>query len=86
MSQETLLIFLRSLLVQTVLKWSQNGSQHPRFNQDELLAVPVPITVGKISAHVEKLVNKSLDAQAEAKRLLNAAKAEIEKMILKGEA
>jgi hypothetical protein len=84
MSQETLLVFLRSLPVQTILKWSQDGSQHPRFNEHQLLAVPVPTAVEKISPDIDRLVNKALQAQAEAARLLEVAKVEIAKIVLKG--
>ena len=84
LSRETLLIFLRSLPVQTILKWSQDGSQHPRFNEDALLAIPVPVAAENISVQVDKLVNKALAAQAEASQLLVDATAEVEKLVLKG--
>jgi type I restriction enzyme S subunit len=83
LSRETLVIFLRSLPVQTILKWSQDGSQHPRFNEDDLLAVPIPDAVEHIGPQVDALVNKALIARAEAGRLLEEAKAEIERMVLK---
>ena len=82
LSQETLLIFLRSVPVQTILKWSQDGSQHPRFNEDDLLAVPIPTAVERISPQVDALVNKALIARAEAGRRLDDAQAEIERMVL----
>ena len=84
LSQETLLIFLRSLPVQTILKWSQDGSQHPRFNEDGLLAIPVPIALENVSPQVDKVVNKALAAQAEALQLLAEATAEVEELVLKG--
>ena len=37
-SPETLMVFLRSAPVQTILKWCQDGSQHPRFSESDLLA------------------------------------------------
>lgn len=39
---ETILAFLRSDLVQTILKWSQDGTNHPRFDEETLLSIPVP--------------------------------------------
>jgi type I restriction enzyme, S subunit len=84
LSQETLLIFLRSLPVQTILKWSQDGSQHPRFNEDGLLAIPIPVAVENISPQVDKLVNKALAAQAEASQGVAEATAEVEELVLKG--
>ena len=76
------MIFLRSLPVQTILKWSQDGSQHPRFNEDDLLAIPIPTAVERVSPQVDALVNKGLIARAEAGRRLEEAQAEIERMVL----
>jgi type I restriction enzyme, S subunit len=84
LSPETLLIFLRSLPVQTILKWSQDGSQHPRFNEDGLLAIPIPVAVESIGPQVDKLVNEALAAQANASQLVAEATAEIEELVLKG--
>ncbi len=39
---ETLLAFLRSEVVQTILTWSQDGTNHPRFDERVLLSIPVP--------------------------------------------
>lgn len=82
LTPETLLIYLRSLPVQTILKWSQDGSQHPRFNEDDLLAIPVPASVERIAPKVDALVNEALTARAEAARLLEEAKAEVERLVL----
>jgi type I restriction enzyme S subunit len=82
LTPETLLIYLRSLPVQTILKWSQDGSQHPRFNEDDLLAIPVPSSVERIAPKVDALVNEALTARAEAARLLEAAKSEVERLVL----
>jgi len=80
---ETLFIFLRSLPVQTILKWSQDGSQHPRFNEDDLLAIPVPTAVDRVSARVDLLVNRALTERAEAARHLEEAKAQVNRMVLR---
>jgi type I restriction enzyme, S subunit len=39
---ETLLTFLRCAVVQTILKWCQDGSQHPRFSEGDPLSIPIP--------------------------------------------
>jgi hypothetical protein len=82
LTPETLLVFLRSLPVQTILKWSQDGSQHPRFNESDLLAIPVPDAVLAAAPLIDKLVHKALAARAEAAQLLEHAKAEVERPIL----
>ena len=82
LTPETLLIYLRSLPVQTILKWSQDGSAHPRFDEDDLLAIPVPDSVVRIAPKIDALVNEALTARAEAARLLEEAKAEVERLVL----
>lgn len=83
LTPETLFIYLRSLPVQTILKWCQDGSQHPRFNENDLLALPIPRAVEGISQQVDTLVNKAILARAEASRLLDKAKSEVERMVIK---
>jgi type I restriction enzyme, S subunit len=83
LTPETLLIYLRSLPVQTILKWSQDGSQHPRFNEADLLAVPVPAALESLSPEIDKLVNKALAGRKEATALVEEAKLEVERMVLK---
>ncbi len=82
LTPETLLIYLRSLPVQTILKWSQDGSQHPRFNEADLLAIPVPAALEDIGPEIDKLVNKALTGRKEATNLLEEAKMEVERMVL----
>jgi type I restriction enzyme S subunit len=77
----TLLIFLRSLPVQTILRWSQDGSQHPRFTEEDLLAIPVPDKVEGLSPKVDALVDAALQARANASRLLQEAKAQVERQV-----
>jgi type I restriction enzyme S subunit len=81
LTPEALLIYLRSLPVQTVLKWSQDGSQHPRFNEADLLAIPVPIVILKMSHDLRHLVNRALEARSDAITLLDNAQAEIERLV-----
>lgn len=81
LSPQTLLVFLRSLPVQTILRWSQDGSQHPRFDEKDLLAIPIPISVEKISARVEAFVNDALDARSKSILALESAKHRIERLV-----
>jgi hypothetical protein len=81
LSPEALLVYLRSLPVQTILKWSQDGSQHPRFNEADLLAVPVPGAVLEMSRDLARLVNNALTARSEGISLLAIAQSEIEQMV-----
>ncbi|HPW76289.1 MAG TPA: hypothetical protein PLJ32_09965, partial [Kiritimatiellia bacterium] len=45
LSPETLAVFLRLTPGQTILAYSQDGSNHPRFAEDVLLSIPVPNAV-----------------------------------------
>src|SRR3546814_9236538 len=56
LSPETLMVFLRSAPVQTILKWCQDGSQHPRFSEGDLLSTPVPDAVASVSGQITGIV------------------------------
>ena len=79
---ETLFVFLRSPCVQTVLKWCQDGSNHPRFDEKEVLGLRVPNVVADIQDELGELVGKSIAARREARRLLEDAKDLVEGAIL----
>lgn len=64
----TLMIFLRSQPVQTILKWCQDGSQHPRFSEAELLAIPLPDAVADASTTIEALVGDALSARQNSRK------------------
>lgn len=81
LSPETLMVYLRCPLVQTVLKWSQDGSNHPRFTEEDLLAIPVPDKVLSVRKQIDGLVNTAIDARIEAARLLEQAKKTVEDLI-----
>ena len=74
----TLMTFLRSQPVQTILKWCQDGSQHPRFSEKDLLAIPLPDAVAAASPHIGALVDKALSARSHAQKLITAAKRAVE--------
>ena len=79
---EALLVYLRSRYVQTVLKWCQDGSNHPRFDEKELLALRVPDVVRDHQDEIAHKVNESIHARREGRRLLEEAKAMVERAIL----
>jgi hypothetical protein len=81
LSIEALLIYLCSLPVQTILKWSQDGSQHPRFTEADLLNIPVPDLVLKMSTEIRGLVNKALRSREDANSMLASAKAKVEELV-----
>ncbi len=83
---ETLMIFLRSPPVQTILKWCQDGSQHPRFSERDLLAIPLPDAVADASEAIEAMVQSAFAARARSRALLSAAKRAVEIAIEDGEA
>jgi type I restriction enzyme S subunit len=80
-SAETLMVFLRCPLVQTVLKWSQDGSNHPRFAEEDLLAIPIPDAVLSVQKKIDALVKEAIEARRESARLLDEAKKTVEDMI-----
>jgi len=83
---EALLVYLRSRPVQTILKWSQDGSNHPRFDERELLNLRIPDAVREYEAAIALKVRESFAARREARRLLDEAKRMVEEAILgKGE-
>lgn len=84
-SPETLMVFLRSAPVQTILKWCQDGSQHPRFSEGDLLSIPVPDAVATVSGQITKIVQDGFTARNRARKLLEAAKRAVEVAIEDGE-
>lgn len=83
---ETLLTFLRSAPVQTILKWCQDGSQHPRFSEGDLLAIHFPDSVEAVSAEIAAIVQEGFEARRKARALLDAAKRAVEIAIEDSEA
>lgn len=75
---EALLVFLRSTLPQLIFQWSQDGSNHPRFDEKELLNLHVPDVVSAISKELTDSVNVATNARQRAKELLEAAKRAVE--------
>lgn len=85
-SPEALMVFLRSAPVQTILKWCQDGSQHPRFSEGDLLSIRVPDAVAAVSSEVTSIVQQGFAARRRARQLLDAAKRAVEIAIEDSEA
>lgn len=86
LTAEALLIFLRSRLPQIVFKWSQDGSNHPRFDERELLNLPVPRALITDQVTYETAVRHMVTHRQRATRLLDAAKRAVEIAIEDSEA
>jgi type I restriction enzyme S subunit len=85
-SPEALLVFLRSPYIQAILNWSQDGSNHPRFDEKVLLAIPIPPTVEKLQDELCKKIKAAISARQESRRLLETAKHVVEIAIEESEA
>lgn len=81
-SPELLLVYLRSPSVQAVLKWCQDGSNHPRFKEDELLALKLPDHILKVQEDIKRLIWEGIQASRDSRRLLEEAKRRVEEMVL----
>lgn len=84
-SPETLMVYLRSAPVQTILKWCQDGSQHPRFSESDLMAIPMPDALARVSDAITNIVQDGFSARRRARSLLEAAKRAVEIAIEDGE-
>jgi restriction endonuclease S subunit len=83
---EALLIYLRSQLPQIVFKWSQDGSNHPRFDEKELLNLPVPqILISNATEYVDA-VQSMIKKRKYATKILESAKRAVEIAIEESEA
>ena len=83
---EALLVYLRSLLPQLVFKWSQDGSNHPRFDERELLNLHVPDIVLEMQDSLAGALIAAINSRRRASKLLDAAKRAVEIAIEDSEA
>ena len=58
--------------------------RHPRFTEEDLLALPVPDKLLVAQREIDKLVNQSIAARREAAQLLEQAKRTVEDLIAGG--
>ena len=82
---EMLMVFLRSAPVQTILKWCQDGSQHPRFSESDLMSIPVPDVVAEAARRITAIVSEGFAARHQARQLLETAKRAVEVAVKHGE-
>jgi len=78
---ELLAVYLRSPYVQLILKWSQNGSNHPRFEENELLQLKVPDKLGDIQDEITKMIQDAVGLHQNAQQIFEQAMSDIEKLI-----
>lgn len=83
---EALLVYLRSPLPQIVLKWSQDGSNHPRFDEKEILRMPVPRALIADPAPYVNAMQRLKASKQRAGELLAAATRAVEIAIEDSEA
>ncbi len=72
-----LLPFLLSSPVQTVFRWSQTGSNHPRFDARTLLKLPVPDILSSLRERLHKLVDTAIKIHERGKTLYPDAEKEL---------
>lgn len=75
---EALAFFLRSRVVQAILEYSQDGSQHPRFSDEALLNIPIPPSLLAIAPSMITALRSAHTARREAQSLLARAQRAVE--------
>jgi len=75
---ELLLVYLRSVPVQRILKWCQSGSNHPRFMEEDLLSIKLPDKLLSKQDKLGQAVRKAISLGRESERLLDIAKRGVE--------
>lgn len=64
-----LLPYLLSKPIQTILQWSQDGNEHPRFNEKMLLNLHVDPAVRSIAKTLGQFVDKAANSLSDSKHL-----------------
>ena len=70
-----LLPFILSGPVQTILAWSQDGSEHPRFNERVLLGVTIPAPVLAMTEELNEFIAQAAKAYAKGRTAFANAEA-----------
>ncbi|MCR4713953.1 MAG: restriction endonuclease subunit S [Treponemataceae bacterium] len=83
MNSETLLILLKSEIMQQLLKKGCSGTILTAISKDELKRVIVPILPQETQEQIADYIQRSFTLRAESKWLLNEAKASVEREIEK---
>ncbi len=71
--------------MQTILKYCQEGNQHPRFSEGNLLEIPFPDVVLEHGEEIISHIRRSHTVRREAQELLGKAKRAVEIAIEEGE-
>jgi hypothetical protein len=69
--------FILSDPVQTILAWSQDGNEHPRFNESILLELKIPSSILMVTDEINRLMNEAQRAAIQARLQLQRAEAEL---------
>lgn len=70
---EVLFSFLQTDIVQKILEWSQEGVNHPRFSENELLGLRFPDVLIKSQDYIKNLIVKSNEFYINSKSLYSQA-------------
>jgi len=79
---EVLLTFLRLPIICEILDLNTTASMYPAISTTRLMEIPIGIPRASISKEIISKVRAALHARAESRRLLEKAKAEIERLVL----
>lgn len=85
-SSETLLVLMKSELMQNILKQNCSGTILTALNKDEFSNLPVPKINLTTQTNISELVKQSFTLKAQSKHLLNVAKRAVEIAIEQDEA
>ncbi len=73
LSSNTLLAFSLSRIVQTILNYSQYGTEHPRFYEFVFNEMPIPKCLLLMNAEIDSIINKAYETLEESKELYKKA-------------
>lgn len=79
-----MLIYLRLPLVCELVDLYTTASMYPAISTDDLMKVPISLPEYTTQQKIVAKVRESFDARREARRLLDEAKAMVERAILRG--
>ena len=80
---ETLLILLKSTVIQLLLKKGCSGTILTNISKDEFLKIKIPILPESIQTKIASLIQQSFECKAQSKQLLEDAKRMVEEEIEK---
>ena len=80
---ETLLILLKSTVIQLLLKKGCSGTILSNISKDEFLKIKIPILPESIQTKIASLIQQSFECKAQSKQLLEDAKRMVEEEIEK---